>query len=336
MSITIQIPDDSRREHRRHGATLCKHNYLSEFSTAVEKKRARTNLCIDAKNTPYSNERYQKLDTVEKALDYLLEELEALKKKQCCCKKTPTATEAPKCKKTIILEGDNLPNYTITINGRDYIVRGRDREIEITDDTSSFIVSKVTIHADYFVSELVNGFAYPHLFELECGKVKLTPNAVQRSCSTTTKEPTCGNCPKIASIFHGTTNEITDPNVFKDMPIKDIMALKTTVGKTLTGKSLNSFEVPQHKTITYLLVPRNVELVKAFFESNGFITTYFDNTLQSIDGETTNGAFYSRYTRGGDNQNVGGKINGIQYDVYFALNPGDSVTEPIRVQAKIK
>lgn len=146
---------------------------------------------------------------------------------------------------------------------------------------------------------------------------------------------------KSNKIYHGVIKEYMDPNNFCLIPINELIEKSETKTKTIIGDSINEFTIPQDGYFSYLIIPVDkVELQYAAFTSGGLTSTYYDsskpNTPTALD-PTPNGAYYSKYTRGGTAPyNKGGNYNDINYDVYFAYINSGSIPELINIRAKNK
>lgn len=142
-------------------------------------------------------------------------------------------------------------------------------------------------------------------------------------------------------VYYGVIKEYMDPNSFCSIPINELIDRSETKFKPIIGDSVNEFTIPQDGYFSYLIIPVDkVELQYAAFTSGGLTSTYYDsskpNTLTALD-PTPNGAYYSKYTRGGTAPyNKGGSYKGINYDVYFAYINSGSIPEMINIRAKNK
>lgn len=155
------------------------------------------------------------------------------------------------------------------------------------------------------------------------------------STTTSSQPPVVGN-----SVYYGVVKDYMSPFDFRDMPIGTLMERESTKSKTITGTAINEFTIPQNGYFAYLIVPIDkVELQYAAFTSGGITTTYYDSSKPNNPTEldpTPNGAFFSKYTRGGANANQGGSYNGMSYDVYFAYINNGGIPELIECKAKNK
>lgn len=152
--------------------------------------------------------------------------------------------------------------------------------------------------------------------------------------TTTTTKPS-------NTVYYGVIKEYMDPNNFCSIPINELIDRSETKFKPIIGDSVNEFTIPQDGYFSYLIIPIDkVELQYAAFTSGGLTSTYYDsskpNTPTALD-PTPNGAYYSKYTRGGTAPyNKGGSYKGIDYDVYFAYINSGSIPELINIKAKNK
>ena len=143
------------------------------------------------------------------------------------------------------------------------------------------------------------------------------------------------------TVYYGVIKEYMDPNSFCSIPINELIDRSETKFKPIIGDSVNEFTIPQDGYFSYLIIPVDkVELQYAAFTSGGLTSTYYDsskpNTPTALD-PTPNGAYYSKYTRGGTAPyNKGGSYKGIDYDVYFAYINSGSIPELINIKAKNK
>ena len=143
------------------------------------------------------------------------------------------------------------------------------------------------------------------------------------------------------TVYYGVIKEYMDPNSFCSIPINELIDRSETKFKPIIGDSVNEFTIPQDGYFSYLIIPVDkVELQYAAFASGGLTSTYYDsskpNTPTALD-PTPNGAYYSKYTRGGTaTYNKGGSYKGIDYDVYFAYINSGSIPEMINIRAKNK
>lgn len=160
-----------------------------------------------------------------------------------------------------------------------------------------------------------------------------TPITTTTSTTTTTKPHN--------TVYYGVIKEYMDPNSFCSIPINELIDRSETKFKPIIGDSVNEFTIPQDGYFSYLIIPVDkVELQYAAFTSGGLTSTYYDsskpNTPTALD-PTPNGAYYSKYTRGGTAPyNKGGSYKGIDYDVYFAYINSGSIPEMINIRAKNK
>lgn len=142
-------------------------------------------------------------------------------------------------------------------------------------------------------------------------------------------------------VYYGVIKGYMDPNSFCSIPINKLIDRSETKFKPIIGDSVNEFTIPQDGYFSYLIIPVDkVELQYAAFTSGGLTSTYYDsskpNTPTALD-PTPNGAYYSKYTRGGTaSYNKGGSYKGIDYDVYFAYINSGSIPEMINIRAKNK
>ena len=142
-------------------------------------------------------------------------------------------------------------------------------------------------------------------------------------------------------VYYGVIKGYMDPNSFCSIPINELIDRSETKFKPIIGDSVNEFTIPQDGYFSYLIIPVDkVELQYAAFTSGGLTSTYYDsskpNTPTALD-PTPNGAYYSKYTRGGTAPyNKGGSYKGIDYDVYFAYINSGSIPELINIKAKNK
>lgn len=152
--------------------------------------------------------------------------------------------------------------------------------------------------------------------------------------TTTTTKPS-------NTVYYGVIKGYMDPNSFCSIPINELIDRSETKFKPIIGDSVNEFTIPQDGYFSYLIIPVDkVELQYAAFTSGGLTSTYYDsskpNTPTALD-PTPNGAYYSKYTRGGTAPyNKGGSYKGIDYDVYFAYINSGSIPEMINIRAKNK
>lgn len=143
------------------------------------------------------------------------------------------------------------------------------------------------------------------------------------------------------TVYYGVIKGYMDPNSFCSIPINELIDRSETKFKPIIGDSVNEFTIPQDGYFSYLIIPVDkVELQYAAFTSGGLTSTYYDsskpNTPTALD-PTPNGAYYSKYTRGGTAPyNKGGSYKGIDYDVYFAYINSGSIPEMINIKAKNK
>lgn len=161
-----------------------------------------------------------------------------------------------------------------------------------------------------------------------------TVDPTMPTTTTTTDPPT----PSVGNnVYYGVIKEYMSPFDFRDMSINTLMSKEGTKSKSITGIAINEFTIPQDGYFNYLIIPKDkVELLYAAFTSSGLTTVFYDSTKENIPNDTNNGAFYSKYTRGGANANQGGNYNGIFYDVYFAYNASGGAPIPINIKAKNK
>lgn len=142
-------------------------------------------------------------------------------------------------------------------------------------------------------------------------------------------------------VYYGVIKGYMDPNSFCSIPINELIDRSETKFKPIIGDSVNEFTIPQDGYFSYLIIPVDkVELQYAAFTSGGLTSTYYDsskpNTPIALD-PTPNGAYYSKYTRGGTAPyNKGGSYKGIDYDVYFAYINSGSIPELINIKTKNK
>lgn len=142
-------------------------------------------------------------------------------------------------------------------------------------------------------------------------------------------------------VYYGVIKGYMDPNSFCSIPINKLIDRSETKFKPIIEDSVNEFTIPQDGYFSYLIIPVDkVELQYAAFTSGGLTSTYYDsskpNTPTALD-PTPNGAYYSKYTRGGTAPyNKGGSYKGIDYDVYFAYINSGSIPEMINIKAKNK
>lgn len=147
--------------------------------------------------------------------------------------------------------------------------------------------------------------------------------------------------PPSNTVYYGVIKGYMDPNSFCSIPINELIDRSETKFKPIIGDSVNEFTIPQDGYFSYLIIPIDkVELQYAAFTSGGLTSTYYDsskpNTPTALD-PTPNGAYYSKYTRGGTAPyNKGGSYKGIDYDVYFAYINSGSIPEMINIKAKNK
>lgn len=160
----------------------------------------------------------------------------------------------------------------------------------------------------------------------------------QDAATTTTTTTSTSPSPVIGNkVYYGVVENYMTPSDFVDTPIYTLIGREGTKSRTITGTEVNEFTIPQTGYYSYLIIPKDkVELLYAAFTSSGITTVYYDSTKENILNDTNNGAFYSKYTRGGVNANQGGPYNGINYDVYFAYLASGGANIPINVQAKNK
>ena len=209
-------------------------------------------------------------------------------------------------------------------------------------DSLQFIVNSIVCtNSSYKCSKIGQG-KLPYSFSIGVNQnvvinpiiteVESTTTTTSTTSSTSSEPPVVGN-----NVYYGVVEDYMSPFDFVDTPIDTLMERGGTKSKTITGTEVNEFDIPQNGYYAYLIVPVDkVELQYAAFTSSGITTVYYDSTKENIPDDTNNGAFYSKYTRGGVNANQGGTYNGINYDVYFAYLASGGADIPINVQAKNK
>ena len=71
----------------------------------------------------------------------------------------------------------------------------------------------------------------------------------------------------------------------------------------------------------------------ASFTDGGLETVYYDSSKESIAGDTNNGIYFSKYTRGGVNAHQGGSYKAIAYDVFFTPTAFDENAPALTIKA---
>ena len=258
-----------------------------------------------------------------------------------------TSSQPPVRTSTIVFKHDPRTAYTVTYN-YDYqltVSDLEDGEIKLTFpvnvSTLQFVVNDIECtNSDYECNEIEQGIL-PYHIDVEANQnIVITPvisapkttTTTTTTSSTTTPPPVVGN-----NVYYGVVEDYMPPLDFVGTPIDTLMKREDTKSKTITGTEVNEFTIPQTGWYNYLIIPKDkVELLYAAFTSGGLTTVYYDSTKENIPDDTNNGAFYSKYTRGGVNANQGGTYNGVDYDVYFAYLASGGADIPINVQAKNK
>ena len=267
---------------------------------------------------------------------------------------TTTSTVPPIKTATVVFKHDSRTAYTVTYNGSSdklTVSNSEDEEIKLdfptgTDSRQFRIDSIVCTNPNYECDRITQG-ELPYSINIAVNQnIIITPvitasestDTTTTSSTTTTTTSTSSQPPIVGNnVYYGVIEDYMSPFNFRDMPIKDLMEREGTKPKVITGTGVNEFAIPQTGYYSYLIIPKNkVELLYAAFTSSGITTVYYDSTKENILNDTNNGAFYSKYTRGGVNANQGGTYNGIDYDVYFAYLASGGANIPINVQAKNK
>ena len=217
--------------------------------------------------------------------------------------------------------------------------------VEMQTPISVEVGSKVTIQAQVVIGYAFKGFYVEGSLISSSNVLQYTiPSAgtntielryeeeANTTTTTSSPSPVIGN-----KVYYGVVENYMTPSDFVDTPIYTLIGREGTKSRTITGTEVNEFTIPQTGYYSYLIIPKDkVELLYAAFTSSGITTVYYDSTKENILNDTNNGAFYSKYTRGGVNANQGGTYNGINYDVYFAYLASGGANIPINVQAKNK
>lgn len=245
--------------------------------------------------------------------------------------------EIPIRTSTIVFKHDSRTAYTVTYNGNGSlnVSNLEDKEIRLsfpvgaTEGASlQFIINNIVCTNSNYECNSIGQGELPYSFSVTANqRIVVTPVITAPSVP-----PVTGN-----NIYYGVVSEYMAPSDFVNLSINTLMRRSSTKSKTVTGTGVNEFTIPQNGYYAYLIVPVDkVELQYAAFTSSGITTVYYDSTKENIPGDTNNGAFYSKYTRGGVNANQGGVYNGVNYDVYFAYLASGGATELINVKAKNK
>lgn len=267
---------------------------------------------------------------------------------------TTTSTVPPIKTATVVFKHDSRTAYTVTYNGSSdklTVSNSEDEEIKLDfptgiDSRQFRIDSIVCTNPNYECDRITQG-ELPYSINIAVNQnIIITPvitasestDTTTTSSTTTTTTSTSSQPPIVGNnVYYGVIEDYMSPFNFRDMPIKDLMEREGTKSRIITGTEVNEFTIPQTGYYSYLIIPKNkVELLYAAFTSSGITTVYYDSTKENILNDTNNGAFYSKYTRGGVNANQGGTYNGIDYDVYFAYLASGGANIPINVQAKNK
>lgn len=208
------------------------------------------------------------------------------------------------------------------------IFMGRSGEITIKNATTLEVIP-----TRYDSSTHLYIFDYIKLIEDGVKEIIIESNIEGVTTTTSTKLSNI--------VYYGVIKGYMDPNSFCSIPINKLIDRSETKFKPIIGDSVNEFTIPQDGYFSYLIIPVDkVELQYAAFTSGGLTSTYYDsskpNTPTALD-PTPNGAYYSKYTRGGTAPyNKGGSYKGIDYDVYFAYINSGSIPEMINIRAKNK
>lgn len=169
-------------------------------------------------------------------------------------------------------------------------------------------------------------------YNLKFEKIEGTPPVVNTTTTTTTLPP---SQVKTSMIYYGVSS--LQPQEFLKTSIPDLINLSTTKSLVVRGPNEVEEQVPQDNRIQFLLIPKNkVNLIKAWFNSQGIITTFYDSSLEDIPNTTNNGAYFSKYTRGGKNAHQSGYYGNNEYDVYFYYNPLGGFEEKVNIILKNK
>ena len=169
-------------------------------------------------------------------------------------------------------------------------------------------------------------------YNLKFEKIEGTPPVVNTTTTTTTLPP---SQVKTSMIYYGVSS--LQPQEFLKTSIPDLINLSATKSLVVRGPNEVEEQVPQDNRIQFLLIPKNkVNLIKAWFNSQGIITTFYDSSLEDIPNTTNNGAYFSKYTRGGKNAHQSGYYGNNEYDVYFYYNPLGGFEEKVNIILKNK
>lgn len=265
-----------------------------------------------------------------------------------CCNgegSTPPPIVVPTTTTTTSTQPPIEPAYLIlssTVAKTAYVDYGL---VEMQTPISVEVGSKVTIQAQVVIGYAFKGFYVEGSLISSSNVLQYTiPSAgtntielryeeeANTTTTTSSPSPVIGN-----KVYYGVVENYMTPSDFVDTPIYTLIGREGTKSRTITGTEVNEFTIPQTGYYSYLIIPKDkVKLLYAAFTSSGITTVYYDSTKENILNDTNNGAFYSKYTRGGVNANQGGTYNGIDYDVYFAYLASGGANIPINVQAKNK
>lgn len=256
-----------------------------------------------------------------------------------------TSTLPPSNIATIQFSNNTYTNYTVTYSNNSTLYVGTYDEIVTLNfpsdvDSIQFIINSIECENSNYKCTGTSQGDLPCTISVRAGQnIVVTPYIANISSitTTTTSSTTSTPAPQRNRVYYGVVSEYMSGTEFRDTALATIMGWDSTDYKTIVGTSVNEFEVPQNGYIQYIIVPTDlVELQYAAFTSGGITTVYYDYTKQSIAGQTENGAYYSKYTRGGANANPGGTYNGINYDVFFFYNNAGGTPELVTIKAKNK
>lgn len=266
---------------------------------------------------------------------------------------TTTSTKYP----SISLTNNTNQNFILTapiINGRDYqdLPVGGTAYIKQDDSVQTISLSDSMLdmkNADIIIRVYTAESSYEfYQFEKKEDSIEIDFATLisNKNITRVVIEGTINFAPTTTTkphntVYYGVIKEYMDPNSFCSISINELIDRSETKFKPIIGDSVNEFTIPQDGYFSYLIIPVDkVELQYAAFTSGGLTSTYYDsskpNTPTALD-PTPNGAYYSKYTRGGTAPyNKGGSYKGIDYDVYFAYINSGSIPEMINIRAKNK
>lgn len=266
---------------------------------------------------------------------------------------TTTSTKYP----SISLTNSTNQNFILTapiVNGRDYqdLPVGGTAYIKQDDSVQTISISDSELdmkNADIIIRVYTAESSYEfYQFEKKESSIEIDFATLisNKNITRVVIEGTINFAPTTTTkpsntVYYGVIKGYMDPNSFCSIPINELIDRSETKFKPIIGDSVNEFTIPQDGYFSYLIIPVDkVELQYAAFTSGGLTSTYYDsskpNTPTALD-PTPNGAYYSKYTRGGTAPyNKGGSYKGINYDVYFAYINSGSIPEMINIRAKNK